>query len=73
MRELVDDAILVSEDTIVKAIRLLHCHAGVVAEPSGAVGVAAILDRPEMFSDLLVGTIVCGGNMTREQMQAWLY
>jgi threonine dehydratase len=72
MRDLVDDAILVSDETIVKAIRLLHCHAGVVAEPSGAVGVAAILEQPEMFSDLLVGTIVCGGNLTMEQMQAWL-
>ncbi len=73
MRDLVDDAILVREETIVKAIRLLHCHTGVVAEPSGAVGVAAIIEQPEMFSDLLVGTIVCGGNLTMEQMQTWLY
>lgn len=73
MRGLVDDAILVSEDAIVKAMRLLHCHAGIVAEPSGAVGVAAIVEQPELFNQKCIGTIICGGNLTVEQMQAWLY
>jgi len=73
MRDLVDDAILVSEDTIVKAMRLLHCRAGIVAEPSGAVGIAAILEQPEMFDQQCVGTVICGSNLTKEQMQAWLY
>jgi threonine dehydratase len=72
MRGLVDEAILVSEDAIVKAMRLLHCHAGIVAEPSGAVGIAAILEHPELFDQQLVGTIICGGNLTMEQMQTWL-
>ncbi len=46
--------------------------AGVVVEPSGAVGVAAILEYPALFRDQLVGTIVCGGNLTVEQMHEWL-
>jgi threonine dehydratase len=73
MRGLVDDAILVGEGTIIKAMRLLHCHAGIVAEPSGAVGVAAILEQPELFNQQCVGTVICGSNLTMEQMQAWLY
>lgn len=73
MRGLVDDAILVSEDAIVKAMRLLHCHAGIVVEPSGAVGVAAIIEQPELFEQQCIGTIICGSNLTMEQMQAWLY
>jgi len=73
MHSLVDEAILVGEDTIVKAMRLLHCHAGIVAEPSGAVGVAAILEQPELFDEKCVGTMICGGNLTMEQMQTWLY
>jgi threonine dehydratase len=73
MRDLVDDAILVGEDTIINAMRLLHYHAGIVAEPSGAVGVAAILEQPEMFDQQCVGTIICGSNLTKEQMQTWLY
>ena len=72
MRGLVDEAILVSEGQIVEAMRLLHRHAGVVAEPSGAVGVAALLEEPGRFAGQTVGTIVCGGNLTVGQMEAWL-
>ena len=43
MGGLVDDAVLVSEEAILQGMRLLHRHAGLVAEPSGAVGIAAII------------------------------
>jgi threonine dehydratase len=72
LRGLIDDAILVGEDEILEGMRLLHRHAGVVAEPSGAVGVAALLQRGAEFRNQLVGTIVCGGNLTPGQMQQWL-
>jgi threonine dehydratase len=72
MDGLVDGAVLVGEDSIIEAMRLLHRHAGVVAEPSGAVGVAAVMERPELFRGQLVGTIVCGGNLTADQMREWL-
>ena len=73
MRGVADDAVLVGEGSIVEAMRLLHLHAGVVSEPSGAVGVAAILERPESFGDGVVGTIVCGGNLTPHQARDWLW
>jgi len=73
MRGLIDDALLVREDTILAGMRLLHRHAGVVAEPSGAVGVAALLEQPDRFRGQLVGTIVCGGNLTAQQMREWLW
>ena len=72
MEGLVDDALLVSEDAIFGAMKLLHRHAGVVAEPSGAAGVAALVEHPDMFRGGLVGTIVCGGNLTADQMREWL-
>ena len=72
MDGLVDDAVLVGEDSIIEAMRLLHRHAGVVAEPSGAVGVAAAMERPDLVRGLLVGTIICGGNLTADQMREWL-
>ena len=68
----IDDALLVQEETIIAAMRMLHEHAGVVVEPSGAVGVAALLEHTERFHDLRVGTIVCGGNLTTVQMRMWL-
>lgn len=72
LRGLVDDALLVSEEAIVRGMKLLHRHAGVVAEPSAAVGVAALLESPAHFRGRKVGTIVCGGNLTVQQMGDWL-
>ena len=69
---LVDEAVLVGEDSIIDAMRLLHRPAGVVTEPSGAVRVAAATERPELFSGQLVGTIICGGKPTVGQMREWL-
>ncbi len=68
----VDDALLVSDESILAAMQLLHQHLGLVVEPSGAVGVAALLEQPERFKDRLVATVICGGNLTPEQMRAWL-
>jgi len=72
MAGLVDDALLVSDNAILRGMRLLHQHVGVVVEPSGAVGVAALLGHPERFRGAHVGTVICGGNLTLEQMKRWL-
>ena len=69
---LVDDAILVRDETILLAIKLAHRHLGLVLEPSGAVGLAAILENRERFAGQLNATILCGGNLTATQMEAWL-
>lgn len=71
MAGLVDDALLVADETILRAMRLLHLHVGVVTEPSGAVGVAAVLAHAERFRGAHVGTIICGGNVTAEQLRTW--
>lgn len=67
-----DDVVLVSDATILQAMRLLHQHLGLVVEPSGAAGVAAILDDRPRFSGQLVATVLCGGNLTPAQMREWL-
>lgn len=72
MEGLIDDALLVSDDAILRVMRLLHQHVGVVVEPSGAVGMAALLEHPEQFRGVHVGTIICGGNVTLEQIGKWL-
>lgn len=46
IRELVDDVILVSEDEMINAIRLLYQGEGVVAEPAGAAATAALRKQP---------------------------
>ena len=72
LRGLVDELILVPDDGILRAMRLLHRHAGVVAEPSGAAGLAAVVQDPARFAGQTIGTIICGGNLTPTQMRDWL-
>ncbi len=72
MHGTVDDALLVSDESMLTAMKLLHHHLGLVVEPSGAVGIAAILERRDQFQDQLVATIICGGNVTPQQMTQWL-
>jgi threonine dehydratase len=72
MRGLIDDAILVGEATILDAMRMIHEHAGVVTEPSGALGVAALMENRDRFRAQAVGTVLCGGNLTTQQLREWL-
>lgn len=72
MKGLIDDAILVKEESLVSAMKLLHQHVGIVVEPSGAAGMAALLEQTEKFRGKTVATIICGGNLTREQTKLWL-
>jgi threonine dehydratase len=71
MKGIVDDALLVSEASIVNAMNLIHLHAGLVSEPSGAVGIAALIENTSKFKDLTVATIICGGNVTSQQLKDW--
>jgi threonine dehydratase len=73
MRGLVDDALLISDDATIHGMQLLHQHAGLLTEPSGAAGVAAILKHRELFKDQRIATIICGSNLTPEQMDRWLF
>jgi threonine dehydratase len=72
MEGVVDDVALVGDDSLLRAMRLLHEGLGLVVEPSGAAGVAAILEDRARFEGRLVATIICGGNLTAEQMRGWL-
>lgn len=69
---LVDDIVLVEDELMLAAMRLAHQELGLVLEPSGAAGTAAVLANPDRFRGQLVGTILCGGNLTPEQMREWL-
>ena len=71
IRDVVDDIVLVSDGAIVRALKLIYDHLGLIAEPSGAVGVAALLSHPR----LAIGSVctpITGGNATLDQLQAWL-
>jgi threonine dehydratase len=72
MDGLVDDAVLVQDATLIEAMRLAHQHLGIVLEPAGAAGLAGLLESGARFSGQTVATVLCGGNLTPEQMRVWL-
>src|SRR5688572_9822555 len=70
---LADDFLLVDDETIVAGMRLAHRELGLVLEPSGAAGLAAMLSHRERFLGQRVVTILTGGGcLTDEQMLEWL-
>lgn len=72
LKGIVDDVLLVEDAVALQAMKLAHQHLGLVLEPSGAVGIAALLDNRERFAGKRVATVLCGGNLTVEQMKQWL-
>jgi threonine dehydratase len=72
MLGLVDEMLLVEDDQMVKAMRLARNELGIVLEPSGAAGLAALMAHPTQFGGRLTATILTGGNLTAEQMARWL-
>ncbi|ALG09582.1 threonine ammonia-lyase [Kibdelosporangium phytohabitans] len=67
-----DDAVLVAEASIVAGMRLLHDHAGLIVEPSAALGIAAVLENRDRFADRHVVTIVCGSNVDVNAYHRWI-
>lgn len=68
----VDDVLLVDDEAIVEAIRRAHRDLGLVLEPAGAAGLAAVLTHSDRFRGQLVATVLTGGNATPEQLRQWL-
>lgn len=66
LRQGLAELIEVQEVTVGRAMRLLFEHAHLVAEPTGALALAAVLERPERFRGLRVACVVSGGNVDPE-------
>jgi threonine dehydratase len=63
VRALVDEVLLVEEETIERAIVQLVEIEKTVAEGAGAAGLAALLQHPARFAGRRVGIPICGGNI----------
>ena len=72
LRPVLDEVLLVEETHLLDAVRAVAHHAGVIVEPAGVAGVAALVAHGERFRGATVGTILCGANATPEQLGAWL-
>ncbi|MEY9102409.1 threonine ammonia-lyase [Sinorhizobium fredii] len=67
-----DQVPLVEEASIKAGMRLLHRHAGLVVEPSAALGIAAILEDPSRYRGKRVVAVICGSNVLPDAFSAWI-
>jgi threonine dehydratase len=67
----VADILLVSEDEIKAALRLVYERMKIIIEPSCAVPLAAILKNPDLFKGKKVGIILTGGNVDLSKFKDW--
>ncbi len=62
-RECIDELIPVEEEEVREGVRLLLTEEKLVAEPSGALGIAALLGRSPVFTGKNIVVIISGGNL----------
>ena len=65
---LVDEMVLVSDDEIAAAVRLVLATARQVVEGAGAAAVAAAMKQRDQLAGKIVGLIASGGNITIDQL-----
>lgn len=63
IKDNVDGIVTVSEESIIRAMRLIWERMKIIIEPSSAVPLAAILERKVEVQNQKVGIIVSGGNL----------
>ena len=72
IKSYVDEVITVSESSIERAVAMLALSEKVVVEGAGAVGLAAVIENKDMFSNKNVGLILCGGNIDSKILSSLL-
>ena len=72
LRASLNDFLLVDDDQIIAAIGLLWDAQHIMAEPAGAVAVAAAEQAQEQLKDRRITIVITGANATRAQLRHWL-
>jgi threonine dehydratase len=67
----VADILLVSEDEIKAALRLVYERMKIIIEPSCAVPLAAVLKNADLFKGKKVGIVLTGGNVDLSKFKDW--
>jgi threonine dehydratase len=70
MREWLDDFVLVSEEALRNATRLMIEKTRNLVEPAGAAPLAAVLSEPGRFAGRQVALVCSGGNISPAQLAA---
>jgi threonine dehydratase len=69
----VADHVPVVEEASIKAgMRMLYRHAGLMVEPSAALGIAALLEDPSRYRGKSVVAVICGSNVLPDAFSEWI-
>ncbi len=73
VKKYVDSIVSVSEESVSKAVYKLFERKKIVVEPSGSVGMAAIMEGKVDVKDKKIGIVVSGGNINPLMMSKIIY
>lgn len=72
IKEYVQEIILVEEQEILAALKLIWERMKIIVEPSSAVALAAVLKRKDLFANTKTGIIISGGNVDLTTLAGYL-
>lgn len=72
VRRHVDDVVLVTDDEIIGAVKLLLERAKLLVEPAGAAGTAALLNGKIPGAGKKTVLLLSGGNLSLDRLKPWL-
>lgn len=72
LKDTIDNVVLVDDDQLLDAMRFAHETWKRPVEPAGAAGLAAILAQAPALKGGRVATMLCGANLTDQQIKKWL-
>lgn len=72
LQKYVDRALVVTDEEIIQAMRFLYTKLNIIAEPSGAVSVAALLYHPELNLQGDTVAVISGGNVDLNKFHSWI-
>lgn len=72
VQQYVDEVVLVSDEQIVDAIKLLLERSKLLVEPAGAAGTAALLNGKIASAGKKVVLVLTGGNLALDRLKLWL-
>jgi len=67
-KKCIDDILEVDEAAIKEAVKFLMTKEKIIAEPSSAIGIAALQKNPHLFEGKNVAIVVTGGNLDQKLM-----
>lgn len=71
IRDHVKEILLVSDEEIKSAMRLVYERMKIIAEPSSMVTLAAVLKNKTIFKGKRIGLVITGGNVDLAKLSEW--